>query len=72
MEIGAILGLHGLKASRNKISGWRISTFEVRQTGQTGVATLRTVKTLIPFIDHWATPFLGEVAVRAPVHCGAV
>jgi hypothetical protein len=42
MEIGAILGSHGLEASRNKINDWRISAFEVRQTGHTGVAALRT------------------------------
>jgi hypothetical protein len=39
-EIGAVLGLQGLVASRNKINGWRISAFEVRQTGYAGVAAL--------------------------------
>jgi hypothetical protein len=52
MEIGAILGLHDLEAIRDSINSWRISAFEVRQTDLTGVATLRTAKTFIPFIDQ--------------------
>jgi hypothetical protein len=42
MEIGAVLDLQGLEANRNKINDWRISTFEVRQTGHAGVAAFWT------------------------------
>jgi hypothetical protein len=41
MEVGAILGLHGLEAIRDPINGRGIGVFEVIQTGHTSIAALR-------------------------------
>jgi hypothetical protein len=41
MKVGAVLGLHGFKTSRDKFNGWHPSLFELRQAGHTRVAALR-------------------------------
>jgi hypothetical protein len=41
MKVGAILGLHGFKTSRDKFNSWHPSLFELRQAGHTSVAALR-------------------------------
>jgi hypothetical protein len=41
MKVGAVLRLHALEASRDKLNSWKPGVFVLRQTGHTGVATLR-------------------------------
>jgi hypothetical protein len=46
MKVGAVLGLHSLEASRDKINSWHPSVFELRQAGHTSAGGRTRDRTL--------------------------
>jgi hypothetical protein len=52
MEVGAILGLHGLVPVRDTVNGWHLGTLGVGQTRHTRIAALRAPQYLVPLIGH--------------------
>jgi hypothetical protein len=65
MEVGAILGLHGLEAIRDAYNGWHIGVFELRQGCRTSVVALRAAQLFVPLIGHWRPLFRGTLGQRA-------
>jgi hypothetical protein len=40
MKAGAVLSLHGLESSRDKVNCWHLIVFEMRQAGHSSIAAL--------------------------------
>jgi hypothetical protein len=54
MKVGAVLGLYGLKTSRDGFNDWHLSVFRLGQTRQARFAALGTAQFFVPLIRHAA------------------